>query len=102
MIKFQAQETLIHILYAKLRELVLKLMSRIFGVDELFHEDTCKTMDQLLDLDFQSIQKLELADKSEKIAKLMDNELRSTDVLRMKNHFRTLVRTKLWSESSHN
>jgi hypothetical protein len=44
-IKFQAQETLIHILYAKLVELVLKLMSRIFGVDELFHEDTCNNIE---------------------------------------------------------
>jgi hypothetical protein len=97
-IKFQAQETLIHILYTKLGELVLKLMSRIFGVDELFHdEDTCKTMDQLLDLDFQSIQKLELVDKLEKIAKLMDNELRSTDVLRMNNHFRTLILTTYYT-----
>jgi hypothetical protein len=54
-------------------------------------------MDQLLDLDFQSIQKLEVVDNLEKIAKLRDKELRSTDVLRMNNHFRTLILTTYYT-----
>jgi hypothetical protein len=92
-VQFQAKETLIHILYAKLGDLVYKLMARIFKIDELISEKKCKTMDQLMNLNFNLIAKLELVDIPTDIAKYAESSkvIKSINFLKMNKYFRMMM-----------
>jgi hypothetical protein len=89
LVLFQTKETLIHLVYDSLGDLVFKLMSKIFLTAELV-AGSRKSMDELLDMDLDQLPKLDMVDKSLRATKYFDT-VKSEHVLSMEKSFRGFV-----------